>query len=172
MGSTGLYGSFDSDLQDCCSQGLHAHGEPLLTHTSPGDPPTPAGRSGSVSCGVITPFPWVLVHTRFCLRPPRVKSLFPPGLSSNPTGLHSLSPWGFPVPLPDPQAGKPDGGIQNLHKQWENFFDIIVQVRDLILLCLHPSYQLVRRRQWHPTPVLLPGKSHGRRSLVGCRWGC
>ena len=31
------------------------------------------------------------------------------------------------------------------------------------------------RRQWHPIPVLLPGKSHGRRSLVGCspwnRWG-
>ena len=28
------------------------------------------------------------------------------------------------------------------------------------------------RRQWHPTPVLLPGKSHGRRSLVGCHsWG-
>ena len=25
-----------------------------------------------------------------------------------------------------------------------------------------------RRRQWHPTPVLLPGKSQGRRSLVGC----
>ena len=24
------------------------------------------------------------------------------------------------------------------------------------------------RRQWHLTPVLLPGKSHGRRSLVGC----
>ena len=29
-----------------------------------------------------------------------------------------------------------------------------------------------RRRQWHPTPVLLPGKSHGRSSLVGCSpWG-
>ena len=28
------------------------------------------------------------------------------------------------------------------------------------------------RRQWCPTPVLLPGKSHGRRSLVGCSpWG-
>ena len=28
------------------------------------------------------------------------------------------------------------------------------------------------RRQWHPTPVLLPGKSHGRRNLVGCSpWG-
>ena len=29
-----------------------------------------------------------------------------------------------------------------------------------------------RRKQWHPTPVLLPGKSRGRRSLVGCSpWG-
>ena len=29
-----------------------------------------------------------------------------------------------------------------------------------------------RRRQWHPTPVLLPGKSHGRRTLVGFSpWG-
>ena len=27
-------------------------------------------------------------------------------------------------------------------------------------------------RQWHPTPVLLPGKSHGWRSLEGCSpWG-
>ena len=24
------------------------------------------------------------------------------------------------------------------------------------------------RRQWHPTPLLLPGKLHGWRSLVGC----
>ena len=29
-------------------------------------------------------------------------------------------------------------------------------------LCLLPT------SPWHPTPVLLPGKSHGRRSLVGC----
>ena len=29
-----------------------------------------------------------------------------------------------------------------------------------------------RRRLRHPTPVLLPGKPHGRSSLVGCRpWG-
>ena len=29
-----------------------------------------------------------------------------------------------------------------------------------------------QRRQWHPAPVLLPGKSHGWRSLVGCSpWG-
>ena len=29
-------------------------------------------------------------------------------------------------------------------------------------------YVSIWRRQWHPTPVLLPGKSHGQRSLVGC----
>jgi len=34
------------------------------------------------------------------------------------------------------------------------------------------SYGFSQRRQWHPTPVLLPGKPHGRRSLVGCSpWG-
>ena len=33
-------------------------------------------------------------------------------------------------------------------------------------VCLHGS------RQWHPTPVLSPGKSHRWRSLVGCSsWG-
>ena len=30
------------------------------------------------------------------------------------------------------------------------------------------SVVLIRLDQWQPTPVLLPGKSHGRRSLVGC----
>ena len=34
------------------------------------------------------------------------------------------------------------------------------------------SQNSFRRRQWHPTPVLLPGKSHGQRSLVVCSpWG-
>ena len=33
-------------------------------------------------------------------------------------------------------------------------------------------YVNCQRRQWHPTPVILPGKSHGWRSLVGCSpWG-
>ena len=37
------------------------------------------------------------------------------------------------------------------------------------LLC---STGLCGRRQWHPTPVLLPEKSHGRWSLVGYSpWG-
>ena len=35
-----------------------------------------------------------------------------------------------------------------------------------------PSSVIAWRRQWHPTPVLLPGKSHGRKSLVGYSlWG-
>ena len=37
--------------------------------------------------------------------------------------------------------------------------------------CLYEQLE-VWRRQWHPTPVLLPRKSHGWRSLVGCSpWG-
>ena len=30
------------------------------------------------------------------------------------------------------------------------------------------NYLVFWRRWWHPTPVLLPGKFHGWRSLVGC----
>ena len=36
------------------------------------------------------------------------------------------------------------------------------------------SFQVLwaQRRHWHPTPVLLPGESHGQKSLVGCSpWG-
>ena len=41
------------------------------------------------------------------------------------------------------------------------------------LFLLRPIVDAIWRRQWQPTPVLLPGKSHGRRSLVGCSpWGC
>ena len=38
---------------------------------------------------------------------------------------------------------------------------------------LNGDVDLFWKRQWHPTPALLPGKSHGWRSLVGCSpWGC
>ena len=42
-----------------------------------------------------------------------------------------------------------------------------------LLGSVYSSHVLMHgKRQWHPTPVLLPGKSHGRRSLVGCSpWG-
>ena len=43
-----------------------------------------------------------------------------------------------------------------------------MHVHAYLYICI---YKLLRR-QWHPTPVLLPGKSHGQRSLVGCSpWG-
>ena len=44
----------------------------------------------------------------------------------------------------------------------------------IVLLALFSSYYMSTwRRRWHPTPVLLPGKSCGWRSLVGCSpWGC
>ena len=33
--------------------------------------------------------------------------------------------------------------------------------------------KISQRREWQPTPVFLPGESHGQRSLVGySRWGC
>jgi len=34
-------------------------------------------------------------------------------------------------------------------------------------VCAHCDLYCCSVRQWHPTPVLLPGKSHGWRSLVG-----
>ena len=47
-----------------------------------------------------------------------------------------------------------------------------------IIIYTYTHYMYLRtpihigRRQWHPTLVLLPGKSHGLRSLVGCSpWG-
>ena len=46
-------------------------------HASAGDSWTLAGKSGSTSCGVTDPFSWVLVHTGFCLYPPRVCSPSP-----------------------------------------------------------------------------------------------
>ena len=45
-----------------------------------------------------------------------------------------------------------------------------VESKDVVVLLF--SVGDIRRRHWHPAPVLLPGKSHGRRSLVGCSpWG-
>ena len=50
--------------------------------------------------------------------------------------------------------------------------------KSICLPCGRPKFnpwvrKIPRRRKWHPTPVLLPGKSHGWRSLVGYSpWGC
>ena len=52
--------------------------------------------------------------------------------------------------------------------KWGTSFLVLV----CIFLIINDVECLFWRRQWHPTPALLPGKSHGRRSLVGCSpWG-
>ena len=58
------------------------------------------------------------------------------------------------------------------------FLQIIIKVCNQIkagqkwIFGINQVYSLNRRRQWHPTPVLLPGKSHGWRSLEDCSpWG-
>ena len=54
-----------------------------------------------------------------------------------------------------------------IHSIFQGWICLLIQVF-LDFLLLHSQ-----RRQWHPTPVLLPGKSHGWRSLVGCSpWSC
>ena len=49
------------------------------------------------------------------------------------------------------------------------------EVKPILGSLVYLRSRVVRRRQWHPTPVLLPGKSHGQRSLVlqslGLLWG-
>ena len=48
----------------------------------------------------------------------------------------------------------------------------ILVVTFVCVLTIWYPVGLVRRRQWQPTPVLLPGKSRGQKSLVGCSsWG-
>ena len=45
------------------------------------------------------------------------------------------------------------------------------RLNDFTFTVFHFTWLIARH--WHPTPVLLPRKSHGRRSLVGCSpWGC
>ena len=48
----------------------------------------------------------------------------------------------------------------------------ILNLGDYFLMALKYSSISPWTRQWHPTPILLPGKSHGWRSLEGCSpWG-
>ena len=61
--------------------------------------------------------------------------------------------------------------IDFIHSSSED--NILLDLSKSIKCFQFQAFQVkVRRRQWHPTPVLLPGKSHGWRSLVGYSpWG-
>ena len=76
-----------------------------------------------------------------------------PYINMNPPQVYMCSPsWTL---LPPPSLYQPSGSSQCTSPK-------------------HPVSLLFNMlwKQWHPTPVLLPGKSHGRRSLVGYSpWG-
>ena len=62
--------------------------------------------------------------------------------------------------------------ISLVHSSLEQYL-FFFSMSFISLTFLRSTSQILRRRQWQPTLVLLPGKSHGRRSLVGCSpWGC
>ena len=99
-----------------------------------------------------------------------LRSVTQPCLDSGwPHGLQParlLCPWDFPgknigVPFPLP-GDLPDPGIKSTSPASPA----------LAGRSFTTESPVKWRRQWHPTPVLLPGQSHGRRSLVGCSpWG-
>ena len=92
----------------------------LSNHGSTRDSWTLTGKSGSISCWVTAPLFWVLVHTRFCLYPPRV--CFPQSCGSSiikshwPSKSNSL---GLSVLLPGPQVGKSGVGPRTFATVWE-----------------------------------------------------
>jgi len=84
----------------------------------------------------------------------------------------------MPAGLYDHEERQPKDKTNLTEQSWEiskklNKSSDITVPEAHIGLCIYTSQWLnFRRRQWHPTPVVLPGKSHGRRSLVGCSpWG-
>ena len=62
-------------------------------------------------------------------------------------------------------AGWEAGHDSNIHQRSSSYWRILSYFGHLLLQSLNISYW---RRQWQHTPVLLPGKPHERKSLVGC----
>ena len=62
-------------------------------------------------------------------------------------------------------------GVTNSWTRLSNWTTTTGVIKEVLKLWWWQGRRL-RRRRWHLTPELLPGKSHGRRSLVGCSpWG-
>ena len=98
----------------------------MLILASAGDSWTLIGRSGSVSCGITATFSWVLVHTRFCLCPPRV--CFPvlwKFCNQIPLASKVKFPGGSQYLCQIPRLGNLLWALE-LSQQCKNFFGIIV----------------------------------------------
>ena len=92
--------------------------------------------------------------------------------------IHS-SMLAWRIPWIEEPGGRLSMGSQRTQNWVTNifsFFHIQMEFLSIVDLGLFTSVFLLVwilvRRQWQPTPVLLPGKCHGRRGLVGCSpWG-
>ena len=123
-------------------------GEPLPALT--GAPPTLAGSSGWVSCGVTAPPFCVLMHTKFCLCPPRLESLVPSVLwkacDQIPLALKARFPGDSQSLCWIPRLGFRTFVIVG-ELLWCYYSPVCGsptwQVWDLILLWLHLSYCLI-----------------------------
>ena len=104
-------------------------GEALPTHTSTRDPPTLADSFGWVFCGITALLLWVLVHAKFCLCPPRLKSLFPPVLWKSYNQILLVFMATFPGDYQSlcrvPRLGSLMWGSKPLQR-CENFFGVFV----------------------------------------------
>ena len=86
---------------------------------------------------------------------------------------HGLQHTRLPCPSPTP------GAYSDSYPSVMASNHLILCHPFLLLPSIFPSIRVFSnesvfhwRRQWHPTPVLLPGESHRQRSLVGCHpWG-
>ena len=167
----------------------HPSGEPLPSRASTGDPTTPAG----ILVHSPALFLRVLVQARFCWALQDWNLCFPQSCESlviKSFGLQGQILRGFPGPLLDPQAGKPDMGFRTFTTVGEFLWYYRSPVCCLpdeygtwfyhncspptillwLLLCLWTRGILFLVGS--STPELLPGESQGRGSLVGCcLWG-
>ena len=111
----------------CCTEWPQPCSRPRVspTHTSAGDSWTLTGKSGSASCGITVPSCWVLVHTNFCLCPPRV---FPQCCGSSVVKSHRPSKSN-PLVVLSTFARSPVGEslwTVDLLQQWKNFLGVTV----------------------------------------------
>ena len=64
------------------------------------------------------------------------------------------------------KEGRKEGRGKEQSEEGRNFTTLLY-IYIYIYVCMYIYTYIYWRRQWYPTPVLLPGKYHGQRSLVG-----
>ena len=102
----------------------------------------------------------------------------PPSIGFSRSEYRSALPFPSPGDLPNPEIepGSPvlqaDSLLSEPPRKSNSIVPSYFQKFNTHDFILSHRYPFTPPMQWHPTPVLLPRKSHGRRSLVGCSpWG-